>query len=59
MQSLFLEFLAGRVGVPGGQPEPPQVARGFADLAQEFGHLAFRMVNVAEVPPCCLRHVDR
>ena len=45
MQSLFLEFLAGRVGVPGGQPEPPQVARGFADLAQEFGHGAFRMVN--------------
>ena len=46
VKSLALEFLAGGVGVPGRQPEPPQVARGFADLAEEFGHLwGPRMVN--------------
>ena len=39
VEPLALEFLAGRVGVAGGQPEPPQVARGFADLAEELGHL--------------------
>ncbi len=38
VKPLALEFLAGGVGVPGGQPEPPQVARGFTDLAEEFGH---------------------
>ena len=47
VKPLALQFLAGGVGVGGGQPEPPQVARGFADLAEEFGHLRGpRMVNV-------------
>ena len=41
VEPLALEFLAGGAFVPGGQPEPPQVARGFADLAEEFGHRGF------------------